>query len=192
MNYTLSKVIVFTVGAAVGSAVTWKLMKDRYEQLVREDRDSMREYYERKYSVEKEEVSEDEPEPDDTQVAIEDYETILNKSGYTDYSNVETQKEVDDVEKPYVISPNEFGELHGYQIRSLIYFEDGVLTDDDYELIEDVDDIVGCDSLNQFGVYEEDSVFVRNDRLEADYEILLDPRKYSDVVNKHPHPSEVK
>lgn len=189
MNYTLSKVIVFTVGAAIGSAVTYKIMKDRYEQLVREDRDSIREYYERKYSVDKEEVSEEEPEPDATQVAIEEYAAEIIKNGYANYSNVVTKE--DDVEKPYVITPDEFGELHGYQIRSLIYFADKVLTDDDYELIEDVDGIVGRDSLNQFGVYEEDSVFVRNDRLESDYEILLDSRKYVDVVNKSPHQSEV-
>lgn len=191
MNNTLSKITIFTVGAAIGSAVTWTIMKDRYERLVREDRDSIREYYERKYSADKEEVLEEEPEPDDAQVAIEDYAAELNKNGYTNYSSVETKKEEDTVEKPYVITPDEFGELYDYQTNSLIYFADGVLTDDNYELIEDVDDIVGCDSLNHFGEYEEDSVFVRNDRLEADYEILLDPRKYVDAVNKSPHQSEV-
>jgi hypothetical protein len=50
-----------------------------------------------------------------------------------------------------------------------------------------VDDVVGFESLNRFGEYEDDSVFVRNDRLKCDYEILLDRRKYSDVVNKKPH-----
>lgn len=189
MNNTLSKITIFTVGAAIGSAITWKIMKDRYEQLVREDRDSIREYYERKYSADKEEVLEE--EPDDAQVAIEDYAAELNKNGYTNYSSVETKKEEDTVEKPYVITPDEFGELYDYQTNSLIYFADGVITDDNYELIEDVDDIVGYDSLDHFGEYEEDSVFVRNDRLEADYEILLDPRKYVDAVNKSPHQSEV-
>lgn len=189
MNYTLSNVFIFATGIAIGSAVTWKIMKDRYEQLVREDKESMKEYYERKYGVVKEDISTDEPEADDTQIAIDDYTSELNKNGYTNYSNAES-KGVDYVERPYVISPDEFGESHGYQQRSLIYFNDKVLTDDDYELVEDVDGVVGLDSLNHFGEYEEDSVFVRNDRLEADYEILLDSRNYSDVVNKKPHPSE--
>ena len=139
--------------------------------------------------MDKNEASEDETEPDDDQVAIEDYEATLDRFGYTNYSNMEN-KEVDNVDRPYVIPPGEFGELHGYQERSLIYFKDKVLTDDDYELVEDVDDIVGLDSLNHFGEYEDDSVFVRNDRLETDYEILLDSRNYSDAVNKKPHPSE--
>ena len=189
MNSTLNNVCIFVAGAAIGSAITWKIMKDRYEQIVREDKESMREYYERKYSVDKNEASEDETEPDDDQVAIEDYEATLDRFGYTNYSNMEN-KEVDNVDRPYVIPPGEFGELHGYQERSLIYFKDKVLTDDDYELVEDVDDIVGLDSLNHFGEYEDDSVFVRNDRLETDYEILLDSRNYSDAVNKKPHPSE--
>lgn len=189
MNSTLNNVCIFVAGAAIGSAITRKIMKDRYEQIVREDKESMREYYERKYSVDKNEASEDETEPDDDQVAIEDYEATLDRFGYTNYSNMEN-KEVDNVDRPHVIPPGEFGELHGYQERSLIYFKDKVLTDDDYELVEDVDDIVGLDSLNHFGEYEDDSVFVRNDRLETDYEILLDSRNYSDAVNKKPHPSE--
>ena len=50
------------------------------------------------------------------------------------------------------------------------------------ESIEDVDDVVGEDSLNHFGEFEEDSVYVRNDERKCDYEILLDHRRYADVV----------
>ena len=41
------------------------------------------------------------------------------------------------------------------------------------------DDVVGMESLTHFGEYEDDSVFVRNDRLKCDYEILMDERTYS-------------
>lgn len=33
----------------------------------------------------------------------------------------------------------------------------------------------------------QDSVFVRNDRLKADYEILADPRSYADVLREKPY-----
>ena len=33
-----------------------------------------------------------------------------------------------------------------------------------------------------FGEYEDDAVFVRNDAHKTDYEILYDPRNYSDVM----------
>ena len=45
------------------------------------------------------------------------------------------------------------------------------------------DEIVGLDSLTHFGEYEDDSVFVRNDVMKCDYEILLDHRNYKDVAS---------
>ena len=68
---------------------------------------------------------------------------------------------------------------------------DGVLADENDEVIEDVEDAVGIDSLNHFGEYEDDSVFVRNDARKCDYEILLDQRTYSEVVEDMPHQMEV-
>ena len=55
------------------------------------------------------------------------------------------------------------------------------MADDNDELVDDVEETVGSDSLNHFGEYEYDLVFVRNDRLKCDYEILLSLRKYSEA-----------
>lgn len=93
--------------------------------------------------------------------------------------------------KPYVISPEEFGEGEEYEKISLTYYADQVLADENDELVEDVEGAVGFESLTHFGEYEDDSVFVRNDRLKCDYEILLDQRTYSDVVKTRPHQMEV-
>ena len=46
----------------------------------------------------------------------------------------------------------------------------------------DVENTIGIDSLNHFGEYEEDSVFVRNDIKKCDYEILLDESNYTGVI----------
>lgn len=89
--------------------------------------------------------------------------------------------------KPYVISPEEFGEFEEYEKISLTYYADQVLTDENNEEVDDVEEIVGEESLTHFGEYEDDSVFVRNDRLKCDYEILLDQRNYSDVTKTMPH-----
>ena len=49
------------------------------------------------------------------------------------------------------------------------------------QLTEDeIEECVGLDSLTHFGEYEEDSVFVRNDNLKIDYEILRDEDDYYD------------
>ena len=78
-----------------------------------------------------------------------------------------------------------------YEQISLTYYADGVLADENDEVIEDVEDAVGIDSLNHFGEYEDDSVFVRNDARKCDYEILLDQRTYSEVAEDMPHQMEV-
>jgi len=89
-----------------------------------------------------------------------------------------------------VISPDSFGEMDDYNRISLTYYADGVLADEDDEVVDDVDATVGSDALNHFGEYEDDSVFVRNDSRKCDYEILLDTRNYADVVKKKPRVME--
>ena len=41
----LSKVFIFAVGAAIGSAVTWKLVKTKYEKIANEEIESVKEIY---------------------------------------------------------------------------------------------------------------------------------------------------
>ena len=76
--------------------------------------------------------------------------------------------------------------MDDYETFSLSYYSDGVVADDNDDLVDDVDEVIGLESLKHFGEYEDDSVFVRNDRLKCDYEILLDQRRYSDLINRRP------
>ena len=192
MKSTLSNLVIFTVGAAIGSAVTWKLLKTKYERIAQEEIDSVKEVFANRGMRADVEPVDDTVEADG-QIDIREYAAKLSEQSYVNYADSsKTKEEAEDVNKPYVISPDEFGEMYGYETISLTYYEDGVLTDDQDEPVEDVDDVVGLDSLNTFGKYEDDSVFVRNDRLKADYEILLDERKYSDVINRSPHRAEDK
>lgn len=48
-------------------------------------------------------------------------------------------------------------------------------------MITNVDEIVGEESLDHFGEYEEDTVYVRNEELETDFEILKDDSNYRDM-----------
>lgn len=193
MKTTLNNIVIFAAGAAIGSAVTWKILKERYEQIAQEEINSVKEAYFGKTQDEEEAVeSEEVVEEKNALTDIREYAAQIQKQGYVDYANTgKTNQEVDNVITPYVISPEEFGENDDYETISLIYFADKVLTDDDYELVQNVDDVVGRESLNHFGEYEDDSVFVRNDEMKADYEILLDPRKYRDVIKTKPHSAEV-
>ena len=198
MNNTLSKVLIFTVGAAVGSAVTWKLLREKYERIAQEEIDSVKEVFARELRYEHDEesvigniveVTESEDgysatvEISSENPVTQEYYKQLKEANYTNYSNTK-KEEVSTVDeyKPYVISPDEFGELDGYETDSLIYYDDGVLADDYDNPVDDIDEIVGYESLKHFGEYEDDTVFVRNDATRTDYEITLDTRKFSDVA----------
>ena len=44
---TLVKAFIFVAGAAIGSAVTWKVVKNKYEQITQEEIKSVKEEYSR-------------------------------------------------------------------------------------------------------------------------------------------------
>ena len=176
MNERLTNLIIFAVGTAVGSAVTYTLLKTKFEQMAQDEIEEVRNLYLKKT----EELNESNKETS-SESKVSEYEKALNDLKYMNDIEDEKEEEAMKEDKPYVISPNEFGELDGYETNSLTYYADGVLTDDTNTIIDDVDEVVGTDSLTRFGEYEDDSVFVRNDRHECDYEILLDNRRFSDI-----------
>lgn len=187
----LSKVFIFVAGAAIGSVATWKFVKTKYEQIAEEEIESMREYYHGKLNNLADEAGEraaegfedglDNPKEENKEKAAE--EAMSAMADYRKYasvykSNDEKEEEDEMKNKPYVISPTEFGEA-GYEQVSLRYYADGVLVyDEDDEPVEDIDDLVGEESLKHFGEYEDDSVFVRDDVHKVDFEILKDLGNY--------------
>lgn len=198
----------FVLGAGAGAAATWYILKEKHAKLLEEQIESFKAKY---HSAEVVYDIPEESEPDPVEEAVADmqemgvseYAKILSQQGYTDYAAVELSPDVDIppiklvsedhqvfVEKPYIIEPDEFGELYDYTTISLTYYADKYLTDENDELVEDVEDTVGTESLTHFGEYEDDSVFVRNDRLKCDYEILLDTRNYKDVIKTKSRPRE--
>lgn len=189
MNNKVAGFIIFAVGAAIGSIVTWKLVKTKYERIAKEEIDSVKEVFSKKKDTaptpvepEKEEL-EEEPEQPKTY----DYTEVLSKYGYRKDKEEEDEEKGEQMkEGPYVISPDEFGE-NGYTLESFTYYADDVLTDEFDEIIYDLENTVGEDFASHFGEYEEDSVFIRNDELETDFEILRDLRNYSDVVQGPSH-----
>lgn len=175
-NNILSKVLVFAAGALVGSAVTYKIVKTKYERIVQEEIDSVIESF-----TADAQRTPDESEESKDEESIQEYEDIIKSNNYVSESNDdEIQNEgVKDMDRPYVISPEEFSE-NGYETISLTYYANGVLVDEFGGVIdkEDWEEMIGEDFASHFGEYEEDSVFVRNDPFGIDYEILKDLGDY--------------
>ena len=187
MGENIKNVLLFTAGLVMGSVVTWKMTKDKYEQWANDEIRTMREYYNRKEEEYYEEEDLDE-EPIEAEVRTErntkpdltEYTSKLNESGYTDYSEIskKDEKEEDDEsdmeEKPYVISPEEFGDFDDYETIELTYYKNGYVTDDQDILMsnDEVEEAIGWNNITRMGEYEEDALHVRNEKRKTDYEIL--------------------
>ena len=166
---------MFVLGAAFGASLAWYFTKKKYEEILQDDKVVLtpKEDFSEKQETKIAEVG-IKTKPD-----LAEYSSMLRRYNRVDYSDVGKEE---DKPAPYVISPDEFGGVEEYEKISLSYYADGILADDDDEVMENADEIVGLDSLTHFGEYEDDSVFVRNDVMKCDYEILLDHRNYKDVV----------
>ena len=187
----LSKVLLFVSGACVGSVVTWKLVEKKYQQIAQEEIDSVKEalgYYnqEESKSDEDQEYVEDNEEErfdHDAESAKEELANICKEQGY-DYNGISKKEGEEEMaeNRPYVISPEEFDE-NGYKTKTLFYYNDDVVTDDRGKVLSEksIEKLIGKESLTTFGQYESDSVFVRNDDLKTDYEILADERNYHEM-----------
>lgn len=181
MNDGIRSFVIFSVGAAVGSVVAWKLLEKKYKQIADDEINSVKEVFDRKLQRKVDEEIEKRKH--------EMLGDVIKTFGYTPDEKTEKEEKRDMAEDTdvYVIPPESFGEI-GYETESLTYYADKVLTNDLDEIIENVDELVGKNSLETFGEYEDDSVFVRNDRLKKDFEILLDMRNYHKATSdRKPH-----
>ena len=203
----------FVTGLVIGSVVTYVVVKDKFEKIAQEEIDSVKEVFGRRVEKEADKKVEKIAKKEVEKIRKEYNEYDNLTKNYTSYSKNKTEESIKDVEyeevcendedgveldeierasdydRPYIIEPQEFGALDGYSLITLYHYSDNVLADDCDELVEDLDDVVGEDYASHFGEYEDDCVYVRNDRLKADYEICRDLRKYSDVVWRSPRGS---
>ena len=193
MGDSVKNFMIFAAGAAIGSAITWNFVKAKYEQIANEEIASVKDTYAKKLEEIRDREIEDELGEDDeadfyeedtdeeefSEDDMENYYDAVREYEHNDYDN-STKNELE-VDKPYVISPEEFGEFDNYEQISLTYYDDGYLADDMDDLVEDVEDIIGWELLNHIGEYEEDAIHIRNDSLKTDYEILRVMDRYSDI-----------
>ena len=186
--------VAFAAGAGIGVGASWFLLKKKYEKIAQEEIDSVKEVYSKReassYILEEDEQDEEESSEENKSMmehAVE-YAKQLNKHGYTNYSDAGAKIDIPKaaVDAPYVIAPDEVGLYDDYDEITLTYYADHILADDMDEIVEDVEEKVGYDALTHFGQYEEDCVYVRNDKRKVDYEIVLDERTYAEVVRDNP------
>lgn len=207
MTENVKRVLIFVAGAGIGVLASWRFFKKKYERIANDEIASVTEHYRNKATKAEEptDISSSDNAQEEDDVILEkqmsEYKSLASRyaskvnarteedcedTTVTEYTQVDgefvpvksyKEKGGDIVNRPYVIKPEEFGN-GDYETVSLTYYADGILTDDFDNPIEDIDYYVGEESLDHFGEYEDDSVFVRNDNLKTDFEILLVEESY--------------
>lgn len=187
------------VGAIIGAAVTHVYEQKRYSQLVEEEIEKTKVLYDSKneeskavmLDLTKDEVS-IKPMPQDKK----DYGNVLANAGYlskpsyadyTQYSkpelNTEPVAETDiSNDVPILIAPEVYGQLEDYDMQELVYYKDGIITDEDGDILEleKVKELVGSDFASHFGDYDDNSIYVMNDTNKTYYQVIAEPFDYGD------------
>ena len=187
----MKNVLIFATGAAIGSVVTWKLIEKKYKDLADEEIASVVETFknrDKKKPGRPKKVKE--PTVDTAMEGTKKLGEVIKEEGYNSLGNVSDDDctvEVDVPEDhipPYLISPDQFGDNDDYGTKTLTYYADGVLADEVDNPIMDVDGTIGADTLNHFGEYVPDAVYVRDETNEMDYEILKTEDEFSEVTGR--------
>ena len=195
----MKNLLCFVAGAAIGSVVTWKLIEKKYKDLADEEIESVIETFKnRKPRITKDNVKETvEKVINKYKEPKEIVEDIVTSERYS----IENEEEIDEddesnytvnidndieVVTPYVITPEQFGEYNEYGTKTLTYYADNVLTDeiDNPITSEEMVTMIGPDALDHFGEYEDDSVYIRDEMNEMDYEILKSEKKFSEIPER--------
>lgn len=197
-------VIGFLVGLVVGSVLTYHGLKNKVEAEIDEEVNKVKEFYKDQLEKQQAEYFEKEEYLKSKAAVAEDKGSVVSKiinlknvEKFEEKQNDETEDKAGSEEtttsafeiledniiahdKPFVIEEDRVGEYISYDLISLIYFSDGVLTDDWEVPVENPDETVGKEYVEYFETGE-DVVYVRNDKLKCDFEITRDLRTYEEV-----------
>ena len=180
--------LIFAAGALAGAFAGARIAKKHYEELAQEEIEDIRAYYKNREKEEpKEEVEE---KVEEKSIEVEEKKEYDNIIKHGNYMTMEEDEENEDDElydsddEPYIIDPSEFGNYGHYATQTCTYFADGVLVDDVDEVIEDPDSLVGTYHIDIFRDFDATSVYVRNDWMKMDFEIIRDDWFWSDFDDK--------
>lgn len=185
----MKQVLYFSLGAAIGGALGYYLTKRYYEQLIDDEIESVKEAYK---------------ESEDSDARYKKAVEAMKEYGvpggsYNNAERLDLEERTDDdtldetvednnpfpgekVDHPYTITPDayheEFTDVVDKETVTYWAGNDMLVTDEDEVLT--IEDTIGREALGQFGEYESDTVFVRNERLGMDFEVIYMEGEYSD------------
>ena len=112
----------------------------------------------------------------------DDDDDMIAPSENYDYDTKSKFSDADHNSKPYNIPREEFEIYDDYDTTGWTYYPDGYMTDEEGLPIdpEEVRKVVGDEFPEWFGIYCDDEIWVRNDRLKIDVSIVRDLENFRD------------
>lgn len=185
---TFKSIGIFSLGAATGAFVMYKYLNNKWNMILQDEVDTIKEIYEHRMDNNEEDDEEQENEEEN----VKQFRSTLNKTEYNKMFFKNESDEPDPVESesppedksesmlPYIIS-EDAETPSSYSRITLVYYKnaDILAEEDTNEIIEDVEYTVGREFINlKEQIEDEDAVIVRNEKLSTDFEIIID---YSDI-----------
>lgn len=193
MNKTF---LAFGAGLAVGVGGTYFYLKQKYEEKLSEQIQEIRKHYQKKQEKPKTIEEKDEKFANRFEEAEERgkdqiaYESIVKRYQGSDErcpvdpAEQESPPEDEPEEEIFTVTEEEMETYDNFEDIDLTYYaEDDILCDDQEQVIEDPEAIIG-DALTKFGVKSgyPDTVYVINKRVRAIFEVLMVEGSYQEIV----------
>ena len=188
MNKYLIGGLIFVAGVATGSVVTHFAEKKRMQDDADRQIEDMRKYVEDKLrpykTAEKmDKKAEEFEEKEAADIIAEKVPEFTNYVQFSDSEEVESdilakkaaqEHPKDDSKEPYIITEDQFTDpIPYYDKITLNYYPDqNELIDDMADSSEDLE-VVGRENLDILAESGEEVMYVRNDRISVDYEVVL-------------------
>lgn len=203
MNYKIKIGISFIGGTTLGGLLTYFFISEKYKKIAQEEIASVKSVYKRERNKHiKNEVSAKE---ENVPVESNNPLTFTSKKEAVPYHQMikkDEQEELEEVTEdmidelyrkgyqlteernapnptPYIITEDEFtsDKLHFSKEYLIYYDKDDMVVDDDEEVIEDINSILGYGTLEKLNS-SANVIHVRNERLGVDYEVERTTDRY--------------
>ena len=183
-RFILSTITILFSGG-IGFACGYYFTKNKFQTLADKEIESVKKVYEKHFlnnNEKKEELIIDNKKP------LVKQEGIYNK----EYRRTEDVNKKDILKGkniiapvPYVIEDYQYGEDDDYEQQSLTYYSDGVLVDDEEQIIKNVVDVIGLEGMNELKKLDAENsmLYIRDERYKKEYDICYSENTYSEIHN---------
>lgn len=188
-------IISFFAGALAGGLGIYVFKINKYDRDFQRKLEELKDYYSKNKKEEKPAAEIIEETPKFTELErkdmMEEAKKIASEEGYKKrYGSVSEDEEQIEVflqddataTRPYIIEPNQFGDQEMYEMETWSMYSDDVVTNEDDLPMNDesIENCISMDAIAQLKSSDDDSVFVRNETLKTDYQIIKVIRRYAD------------